>query len=376
MAANNICLRCNTPNQAGARFCRGCGQPLAVVAPPQPVPHGPSPRPAAPVGPPPQPISPGQPAQSPPARPVASPRTKFGFNYIWLGIGFGLILLCGLLGVIGLYFSPYWPGLPDEMSLPTGVAVASPVPTTSLPTVSTPIVTPPLAITTTVPLEVPAVSTPVSTSTPALTSTPGMVLPTPSPLPPITVPSTTLPPPPITPPPPPAAILFRDDFDTNLKPDWGAIQADNKSVVNGQLVLEGASKISLYPGKTDWTDYTVSLATTAQTNLTDLALWVRVQDEQNYLKMECVERVGDSSQLDCHWLRIAAGQITPVPGTNFTMPKVGQFAVEIKGDVYRVIGPELVFTDLNQTVKFGGVALEAQAMPLTLDYFEVTGPPQ
>jgi hypothetical protein len=195
--------------------------------------------------------------------------------------------------------------------------------------------------------------------------------PTPPPLP-------SAPPAPTTPSPAStsaASILFRDDFETNIKPEW-VIQADNKSVVNGQLALDGASKISLNPGKTDWTDYTVSFATTAQTNLTDLSLWVRVQDEQNYLKMECARQTEDSAQLDCRWLRMAAGQLIPVPATNFALPQVGQIAVEIKGDVYRIIGPELTFTDLDQTVKFGGVTLEAQATPLTLDYFEVTSPSQ
>ncbi len=360
MASTINCPNCNKENRPGSKFCLGCGQPLPGAAP------APAQPPPARV---PSSVYPAAPPSVQPQTSKATARTQAGttqpqqppagVNFAWIAIGGGLALLAILVGIVALWFwfKPQLPALvTDIVSTPTAAATGEAAgQTPTLLPASTPMVETP----------------PPATEIPAVEPTEGAPLaPTSTPLPPTDMPTSPLPPPTGTPTGP--QVLFRDDFETGIRPEWDTQNA-NTAVVNGQLVAEGILQTRL--GDESWTDYRVSFELGDKTRLTDLTLQVRVQDENNFLKMLCVpaEGGGTPAQLNCTWFRLVGGQEVKIPGAELVMPEVGPVTLEITGNTYQVIDRELTFLD--DTVSFGGISFSAEGTPINLDYFEVTGLP-
>ncbi len=377
------CTQCQTQNRSGSKFCQRCGQSLPDAAsPPQAAPPGAQP-PAAPSPSPPQPVAapgvqpqppaappgvqrqppPPQPAgplgaQQPPgaARQAASTRRQkpaARFNLAWIAIGGGLGLLLFLVVIAAIWFflqSQDAPSPPVGAASPSPAAVASQVPEAA-PTVTP---TPILATETPLPTTEAAETAPTEMATPALTSTPLPATPLP--------PTSTLADP---------QALFRDDFETGIKPEWDRAEA-NAAVVNEQLVAEGILKT--YLGNNEWTDYKVSFELGDKTNLANLTLFVRVQDQHNFLKMQCLpSEEGSTADLNCGWFKVIGEEELKIPGADFVMPQVGPVAVEIKGNSYQVVDHGLTFLD--DSVSSGGINFVVEGHPVSLEYFEVVNLP-
>lgn len=166
--------------------------------------------------------------------------------------------------------------------------------------------------------------------------------------------------------PTPDSRLFWDDFEAGIKPDW-LMRGDNFNAVNGRLVSEGALTGGV--GDLTWTDYQVTLKGWRVSR--SVILRFRVQDENNYVEMQC--GWVSKSTSGCRWYKVSDGERKEIPATEHrNMPR--RPSIELKGSTYRVVeletGQEIVrFVD--DTVSYGGITLMVQSGEFELDGFEV-----
>lgn len=101
--------------------------------------------------------------------------------------------------------------------------------------------------------------------------TPRVVVVTATPKPPTPLPTAT-----------PVNVLFQDDFNNDIRPDWIKEGGDWKTS-NGQLINAGASSI-LWLGKRDWKNYTVEFDLVGRFCYAGGSVLVRMQDTFSYVE--------------------------------------------------------------------------------------------
>jgi len=240
---------------------------------------------------------------------------------------------------------------------PSPTLASSPVATapTTAPIVVPPTLTPTLVVTT-------GTSTPLPTLLPSATPIPPTATPAVAPV--IPLPTAT---PVIT-----STILFEDEFETGVKSNW-TINAKTETV-SGELVAQGAVEIYLGMGVPTWKDYTISLEFGSDSQVKQLVIFTRIQDEffSKYLDVDC--QGGDSPLLNCKWQRgFAITDRRDVLGTEFIIPQTTAITIEVKGQNYSVVGQNN-FLDNQNTAEFGGVGLyivSGDNKPFKLKYFRV-----
>jgi hypothetical protein len=180
----------------------------------------------------------------------------------------------------------------------------------------------------------------------------------------------------------PITLLFRDDFEGGIKPEWGMV-GDRFASVNGKLIASGFLEGSI--GDSSWTNYRVSIIRGEyHFYVPSLNILLRVQDKENYMKLLCESRGDGNGHYECDFLKVVNGEEMKILGSPFDpFPNdrfgTQTFHVEVEGDVYRVIFEgDSVFRFTDSTFSNGGVIFQLQEGrkgELAIDASEITSLP-
>jgi len=176
--------------------------------------------------------------------------------------------------------------------------------------------------------------------------------------------------------------MYEETFEIGIggfRPEWSVDAptdpGNSYATENGELVTDGY--VAAYVGDSGWFNYRVTFGGAEYAGIETFHVLTRVQDERNYVGMECFLSEG---WLACEGYKVVDGVEGPVPGFQQTtrMCAVGQIqcdiAFEAIGDKYRVLvngEQQAGFTD--GTWSQGGVGFVVDGR-WVLDYLDVVNP--
>lgn len=180
--------------------------------------------------------------------------------------------------------------------------------------------------------------------------------------------------------PPLQRILYQEPFETGaggFRPEWSVDAAYDASYLteNGELVTEGY--VAAYVGDDYWYDYSVTFGNADYSEITDFQVMVRMQDEDNYIGMQCFVTDG---RLACEGRKVVDGQEGPVQGFQATtsMCAIGQLecvlTLDALQDQYKVLvnGEERI-SFVDDTFVQGGVGFVVDGK-WVVDFIEIYEP--
>ncbi len=161
----------------------------------------------------------------------------------------------------------------------------------------------------------------------------------------------------------PGNILFADDFEKGIKPDWGMTGSGFASV-NGRLTLEKGNFSSAILGDARWVNYIVKF--TGPQDSWQIA--VHIQDNNNYMLLACQSGY-------CKWSKVVNGVQQEIPRGSFGVNNGADLDLKIEGNVYSLSERgNQVFYFADETFANGGLQLSSNS-PFYLGAFEVTALP-
>jgi len=151
------------------------------------------------------------------------------------------------------------------------------------------------------------------------------------------------------------SILFVDDFEEGIKPDW-QIKGDNFSSTNGSLSSEGL--LEAYVGGSGWSNYVVEIKGLQVKKAYGGRVIVRRQDNDNYMAFRCIYD-DSSSCTDYRWVKVVNGEEKDIPQATFYYKgrdANSAIMVEVVGNGYKtIVNGEQVSKFFDDTFKNGGM---------------------
>lgn len=159
-------------------------------------------------------------------------------------------------------------------------------------------------------------------------------------------------------------VLFRDDFENGIRPDWG-MTGNNFYATNGDFTIADGSFESTIIGSSDWHNYKIVL-----NGYINQGTWIeiqfRVQDRDNYLSLKCNFAAAYTAQPDCVWSKFINGNSETITGTEFKIPDGRStktfFEIELENNAYRTFeNKEQKIRFVDDTFMDGGIRILGQA---------------
>jgi hypothetical protein len=178
---------------------------------------------------------------------------------------------------------------------------------------------------------------------------------------------------PLTPPTADTSILFIDDFEEGIKPDW-QIKGDNFSSTNGSLSFEGLLEANV--GDSHWINYTVEINGMQVKEAHGGRVIVRRQDNDNYMAFRCIYD-DSSSCVEYRWVKVVNGEEKDIPqATFYYKSRDTTITIEITGNGYKtIVNGEQVSKFFDDTFKNGGIGLFFKKNIVKIDSITVTALP-
>ncbi len=176
------------------------------------------------------------------------------------------------------------------------------------------------------------------------------------------------------------SLAYEEPFEegfAGFRPEWGVDADPSNARANeyGELVTEGY--VAAYVGDESWFNYHLTFGGADYSQIEQLFVMARTQDERNFVGMECFPSEG---WLACEGHKVIDGQVQGAPGFQMTtrMCTLDQLQCDI---VFEAIGDQFrVFVNGEQKAGFtddtftqGGVGFVVDGR-WVLDYFEVLDP--